>query len=107
MKPQSILTTMIGLAVASMSLTALAQDQVTHFTEANGTKVTLTSGLPPASNYGPAPSFAKLDSNHDGYISTREAKAYPPLLNDFEYAAHNRKRVTKAEYERWTRQLGN
>lgn len=107
MKRQTMLITSLGLAIATVSLGAFAQDQVTHFTEANGTKVTLTSGQPPASNYGPAPSFAKLDTNHDGYISVEEAKAYPPLLNDFEFAAHEAKRVSKAEYEHWTHQTGN
>lgn len=107
MKRQSMLTVAVGLVLATMSFGALAQDQTTHFTQADGTRVTLTSGQPPAQPIPAPPPFAQLDRNHDGYLSIEEARAYTPLLNDFEYAAHDRKRVSKAEYERWMRQLKN
>jgi hypothetical protein len=83
------------------TVAARAQDQVTHFTAADGTRVTLTSGQPPAQQSGPAPAFASLDANHDGAISREEANAYPPLLNDFDYLAHHADRISLAQYTRW------
>ncbi len=80
---------------------AQAQDSTTHFTAADGTQVTVTSGQPPADHYGPAPAFAQLDANHDGYISREEAQAYPPLLNDFDFIAHHADRISKSQFEHW------
>ncbi|MGH8040563.1 MAG: hypothetical protein ACREPN_00785 [Rudaea sp.] len=80
---------------------AQAQDQVTHFTAADGTHVTLTSGQPPQSHYGPPPAFATLDVDHNGAISREEAQAYPPLLNDFDYLAHHANHIAKSQYQRW------
>lgn len=77
-------------------------DSVRHFVDAQGREVTLTSGQPPADQYGPRPSFAELDRNHDGVITQEEAEAYPPLANDFDNVAFpSRERITRAQYERW------
>jgi hypothetical protein len=89
------------LAGLGLAAGAWAQDQVTHFTAPDGTHVTLRVGQPPPDHYGPAPDFAKLDVNRDGYISREEAEAYPPLANDFDYIAHHAARISKAQYERW------
>ena len=89
-------------AVALLGVAAAhAQDHVTQFTTADGTRVTLHSGQPAPDHYSPAPAFDRLDANRDGYISLEEANAYPPLVNDFEEAAHHGTRVSKAQYERW------
>ncbi|MBS0556898.1 MAG: hypothetical protein JSR27_05720 [Proteobacteria bacterium] len=90
-----------GMLIASTG--AFAQDQTVHFTQADGTRVTLTSGQPPADHYGPPPAFATLDANHNGKITREEANAYPPLLNDFDYIAHHANAISKAQYERWVK----
>lgn len=82
---------------------AYAQDQTVHFTEANGTRVTLTSGQPAPDHYGPPPAFATLDANHNGRITREEANAYPPLLNDFDYIAHHANSISMAQYARWAK----
>ena len=105
MKGQNIFIALGCVALAALSFTAQAQDQTTHFVASDGTHVTLTWGQPSPQHYGPPPAFAKLDVNHDGYLTTAEARAYPPLLNDFEFASHGAKRISKAEFERWTKQL--
>jgi len=105
MKRQSQFIASIGFALVALGLGAQAQDKVTHFTTPDGTRVTLTWGQPSPGHYGPPPSFAKLDRNHDGYLTVEEANAYPPLVNDFEFASHGGKRISRAQFERWTRQL--
>jgi hypothetical protein len=64
-------------------------------------EVVVHSGQPAARGAGPAPSFAQL-AHANGYISSADADAYPPLANDFIYADSNRDgRISKAEYQRW------
>ncbi len=93
---------LIGSAVLlAIAASAQAQDSSTHFTASDGTQVTVTSHQPPADHYGPAPTFAQLDTDHSGFITREEAKAYPPLLNDFDYIAHHANRISKAQFERW------
>lgn len=89
---------LVGLGLVGA---AHAQDSVTHFVAPDGTRVTLRTSQPPPDHYGPAPDFARLDVDHDGFISRTEAEAYPPLANDFDYIAHHAQRITKAQYERW------
>ncbi|HEY2395780.1 MAG TPA: EF-hand domain-containing protein [Rudaea sp.] len=95
-----------SLAIAALGLLAFAagsqaQDKLTNLTAANGAKVTVASGPPKEDHYGPAPAFAKLDTNHDGYVSRSEAAAFPPLLNDFDYAAHHASRISKPHFQAW------
>ncbi|HSE13657.1 MAG TPA: EF-hand domain-containing protein [Rudaea sp.] len=97
-----------SLAIAALGLLAFAggaqaQDQVTNLTAANGTRLTVVSGSPKEDHYGPAPAFAKLDTNHDGYVSRAEAAAFPPLLNDFDYAAHHASRISKQHFQAWVK----
>lgn len=95
------------LAAALLTGTgAYAQDQTVQFTQADGTRVTLTSGQPAPDHYGPPPAFATLDTNHTGRITREQAQAYPPLLNDFDYIAHHADSITKAQYERWANTQG-
>lgn len=93
------------LAASSLlaSAGAYAQDQTVQFTQADGTRVTLTSGQPAPDHYGPPPAFATLDTGHTGRITREQAQAYPPLVNDFDYIAHHANSITKAQYERWVK----
>jgi hypothetical protein len=88
-------------ALLGVCAVAQAQETVRHFINANGQRVTVRSGQPAADHYGPKPSFAQLDRNHDGAISREEAEAFPPLANDFDYAARNKSRLTPRDYAQW------
>ena len=88
-----------GLLVAVTSIQA--QDHSTRFTAADGSQVTLTSGQPGPERYGPAPAFAQLDANRDGYISRHEAEGYLPLFNDFDNIAHHAEQISKPQFEHW------
>lgn len=97
---------MLNLLAASALLASTgvhAQDQTVQFTQADGTRVTLTAGQPAPDHYGPPPAFATLDASHAGKITREEAQAYPPLLNDFDYIAHHANSINKAQYERWVK----
>jgi hypothetical protein len=61
-----------------------------------------TMGSPPSTTS--PPSFEQL-ANGKKYISKDDAEAYPPLANDFEYAAHNGSRISKTQYENWVKDL--
>ena len=51
---------------------------------------------------GPAPEFAQLDVNGDGFIDSTEAAGYKLLANDFRMADSNRDgRISKREYQHW------
>ena len=102
MKRHSLLATAIAaLAVAGSALAQRSQDQVTEFTAADGTRVTLTSGQPHDRSYGPKPAFEQLDVNRDGIIDRNEAEAYIPLLNDFDNLAHHVRGISRQAYARW------
>jgi hypothetical protein len=94
------------LPLALCSVVAFAQEggtdaQTTTYQTAQGPLIVHT-GQPEAKQYGPAPTFAQLDTNGKGYITGDQADAYPPLGNDFIHADANRDgRVSRAEYERW------
>ncbi len=66
--------------------------------------LTVRAGMPAhVAQYGPPPAFKALDTNHDGRIDEKEAKAYPPLDSGFLYASGGRKTITRAQYERWAK----
>lgn len=68
-------------------------------------EVTVRSAPAPAPTIGPAPSFEQLSGGSKG-ITESQAAAYPPLANDFINADSNKNgSISKAEYERWTKQL--
>jgi len=78
-----------------------AQDSEHVYTNAHGREVIVRSGMPKADRYGPKPSFAELDRNHDGSISRAEAEAFPPLANDFDFVAQNGERISPRQFARW------
>jgi len=67
-------------------------------------QVTINSTTPPAPSTASPPSFEQL-AGKKKYISKDDANAYPPLANDFLYVSHNGNRITKAQYERWVKEL--
>ena len=67
-------------------------------------EVTVQSVPPAAPTIAPAPSFQQL-SGGSKWITEEQAAAYPPLANDFLHASHNGKRVSKAQYEAWVKQI--
>ncbi|HJR13345.1 MAG TPA: hypothetical protein VJ833_05545 [Rhodanobacteraceae bacterium] len=70
--------------------------------DSNGGTLTVNAGMPAnVQSYGPPPSFAALDTNHDGRISESEAQAYPPLDSDFLYASGQGKAISRAQYGKW------
>lgn len=68
-------------------------------------QLTVRSMPAPAPQIGPAPDFAQLSAGGKG-ITEEQAVAYPPLANDFLHADSNRNgSISKAEYQRWIKQL--
>ena len=78
-----------------------SQDQVTRYTQRDGTQVTLVSGQPHERSYGPKPAFEQLDANRDGFIDSSEAQAYIPLFNDFDHLAFHTTRISQQSYASW------
>jgi len=72
--------------------------------QASEGQVTVQSAPAPAPTIGPAPSFEQLSGGGKS-ITPEQAEAYPPLANDFLNASHNGKRVSKAQYDNWVKQL--
>lgn len=66
--------------------------------------VTVRSVPPAAPQVAPPPPFAQL-SGGSKWITEEQAAAYPPLANDFLNASHDGKRVSKAQYEAWVKQI--
>lgn len=70
--------------------------------DSNSGTLTVNAGMPAqVQDYGPPPSFATLDANHDGRISADEAQAYPPLDSDFLYASGQGKSISRGQYDKW------
>lgn len=100
---------MAGAALAQQEMPASAPTPVpagnsASYQTAKG-EVTVNSAPAPAPMVGPAPSFEQLSGGGKS-ISEDQAAAYPPLANDFIHADSNKNHsISKAEYERWTKQL--
>ncbi len=89
----------LGIVALFAAASVSAQMQTTRTTETSS--VTVRSGQPAPVNYGPAPPFEQLDTNHDGRISRDEANSYIPLLNDFDYLAHGASSISRKQFENW------
>jgi len=103
MKIRNPFALLVAAGLLAAAASAPAQDQSTTFTDRDGKQVTLHSGQPAPNRYGPAPSFAQLDANHDGGITREEAEAFTPLFNDFDHLAHHVTRITQRQYESWAK----
>lgn len=66
--------------------------------------VTVRSVPAPAPQVTPPPPFSQLSGGTNA-ITQAQANAYPPLANDFLNASHGGNRVSKAQYEAWTKQV--
>ena len=93
--------TFLCTTLLAVAATAYAQDTTRTYTNAHGREVIVHTGMPSSKDYGAKPDFAALDSNHDGSISREEARAFPPLLNDFAFVAHNGERNSAKQYAQW------
>ena len=89
----------LGIAALLVAATASAQVPTTRTSESS--TVIVRSSQPTPVNYGPAPPFAQLDTNHDGRISREEANAYIPLFNDFDYLAHGANSISHKQFDNW------
>ncbi|GAB3035392.1 hypothetical protein GCM10027285_18170 [Oleiagrimonas citrea] len=116
------LSLVLGLALAGVAAGAMAQgapaasDHATNgpamkssssqpaiYHTRQGTLI-VKSSMPAPPKYGPAPTFAALDSNHNGRLNAEEANAYAPLANDFLYVSHGTKTISRGAYRRWVHQ---
>ena len=89
---------MIGLL--TLSATAMAQNDSTYRSD-DGLLIIRSAGTGYMPS-GPAPDFAQLDANADGFIDHSEATGYRLLANDFRMADSNRDgKVSRREYEHW------
>ena len=73
------------------------------FNAAQG-QVTVNSSMGQTPSTTSPPSFEQL-AHGQKVITKDSATAYPPLANDFEYAAHGGSSISKAQYERWVSNL--
>lgn len=91
-----------ALLCAAASLPAFAQETGKVTLDENGTPVTVTSEEPDSIKGDYHIDFAKLDRNHDGFISRQEAKADPTLEREFDALdTHHSGRLSKAQLEGW------
>lgn len=67
-------------------------------------QVTISSTVPQGPSTASPPSFEQL-ANGKKFITKEDANAYPPLANDFLYAANNGSRISKTQYEHWVKDL--
>ncbi|GLQ51058.1 hypothetical protein ACFFJT_07615 [Dyella flava] len=103
----SLLVTGAAFAQQSMpSPTGTESTSTTTSTTFNSAKgqVTINSTMGQTPSTASPPSFEQL-SGGQKVISKDEASAYPPLANDFEYAANGGNSISKAQYERWLQNL--
>jgi hypothetical protein len=98
----------VGAAFAQQSMppptgTDSTSTTSTTFNSAKG-QVTVNSSMAQTPSTASPPSFEQL-ANGKKVISKDDATAYPPLANDFEYAAHGGNSITRAQYENWLKNL--
>jgi hypothetical protein len=92
-----------GLTLASLAAgsAAVMAQQDSEYRSKDGLLIVRSAGTSYTPS-GPAPDFARLDTNGDGFIDGTEAKGYALLANDFRMADSNHDgKVSKHEYKRW------
>lgn len=67
-------------------------------------QVTINSTMGQTPSTASPPSFEQL-SGGSKFITREQANAYPPLANDFSYAAGHGDRISKSQYQCWLQQL--
>ena len=67
-------------------------------------QVTINSTMGSGPSTASPPSFEQL-SGGSKFITREQADAYPPLANDFEYAAGHSDHISKSQYEHWVQNL--
>ncbi|OOG52680.1 hypothetical protein B0E47_15495 [Rhodanobacter sp. B05] len=88
---------------ASSAMAASSSSSATYQTPQG--QVVVNSVPAPAPTIAPAPDFKQLAGGGKS-ISAEQADSYPPLANDFLNADTNKDgKISKSEYERWTKQL--
>jgi hypothetical protein len=92
-----------GAAFAQQSMPPTTGSNSATFNSAQG-QVTINSKMGQTPSTASPPSFEQL-SGGKNVITKDEASAYPPLANDFEYAAQGGNSITRAQYERWVSNL--
>lgn len=91
-----------ALLLCTATTAAFAQQTGKVTLDENGTPVTITSEEPNSIKGDYHIDFAKLDRNHDGYISRAEAKADPTLEREFDAIdTQHTGRLSKAQLEGW------
>jgi hypothetical protein len=111
----TVLMTGTALAYSHTAVSAAIQDQSSSMSPATSGnsatyktaqgQVTVNSTMGTAPTIGTPPSFEQLSGGTKS-ITVDQAAAYPPLANDFEHANTSRNgHLSKAEYERWLKQL--
>lgn len=100
MKARNVLLPVLAAGALVFAGASFAQDSA----QTPPPEVTVRSVQPAAPTIAPAPSFAQL-SGGSKWITEEQAAAYPPLANDFLHASHNGKRISKAQYEAWVKQI--
>jgi hypothetical protein len=101
----SMLFTGATLAQQTMpaSPSPIAANNSATFNSAQG-QVTINSTMGQAPTTASPPSFEQL-SGGKNVITKDAANAYPPLANDFQYASRGGNSISKAQYERWLKNL--
>lgn len=95
-----VLRPLLTLALLAFATLAAAQSDSTYRSD-DGLLIIRSAGTGYMPS-GPAPGFAQLDANGDGFIDLDEAPGYRLLANDFRMADSNHDgKVSKREYERW------
>jgi hypothetical protein len=92
-----------GAAVAQQSTPSSTGTDSATFNSAQG-QVTIHSTMGQTPSTVSPPSFEQL-ANGKKVISKEAANAYPPLANDFQQAAQGGNSISKAQYERWLKDL--
>ena len=92
------------MPVSASPTTAAAPTHSAVFNTPQG-ELTITSTPAPAPTIAAAPAFSQLSGGSKA-ITEAQAHAYLPLINDFINADANKNgSISKAEYDRWTKQL--
>ena len=87
----------------SNAATPITGTDSTTFNSPQG-QVTIHSTMGQTPSTASPPSFEQL-SGGSKFITQAQADAFPPLANDFEYAAGHSDRINKSQYEHWLQNL--